>query len=197
MGFVSSAMISMVAAAVLAQSRPEPDWLPVLDAPRGITHELKIPAPEHPGPRLELRGKVLRPDGRTPAAGVVLYFHHTDARGIYPRPPGAKPNDFRYWHGSLRGWLKTDSGGNYNLRTTRPAPYPGGTEPAHIHVYGLLPGSRTGFYFSDFVFSGDPLLTDRYWRSVRASGLAPYRGVSLERDAQGVLQGRRDLVLRG
>lgn len=193
---VTPCMIPLAAALALFQGRPEPDWLPVLDAPKGLTHELTIPAPAHPGQKLELRGKVLRAEGRTPVAGVILYFHHTDARGIYPRPDAARSSDFRYWHGALRGWLKTDSGGNYVLKTTRPAPYPGRTDPAHIHVYGLLPGSRTGFYFADFVFAGDPLLTDRYWRSVRANNLEPYGGVALSQDSNGVLQGRRDLILK-
>ncbi len=188
-------MLPLLAALLLAQDRPSPEWRPVLDAPKGITHELTIPQPEHPGPRLEIRGRVLRADRKTPVSGVVLYFHHTDARGVYPRPPGARPSEWVYWHGSARGWLRTDSGRNYVLKTTRPAPYPRRREPAHIHVYGLLPGSRTGVYFSDFVFADDPFVDEAYWRSVRSQGLDADGGLRLTKDESGVLQGRRDLVL--
>jgi protocatechuate 3,4-dioxygenase, beta subunit len=179
----------------LTQSRPEPDWLPVLDAPKNLTHELRLPKPAHAGEPLSLSGRVLRGKrDRTPVAGVVLYFHQTDARGIYPRPPGAQPKDFAYWHGTLRGWLRTDRQGRYSLRTTRPGAYPNGSEPAHIHVYGLMPKGRQGFYLSDFVFEGDPLLTDRYWEMVRRNRLDVYGGVRLQK-VNGVWRGTRDLFL--
>lgn len=190
-------MLMLVALLVQAQERPSPDWLPILDAPPSLSHILVIPAPANFGPQLVLEGRVLKSDVRTPAAGVILYCHHTDARGIYPRPTKARPSDWSYWHGSLRGWLKTDQKGRYVLRTTKPAPYPNGGEPAHIHVYGLVPGSRKGFYFADFVFQGEPYVTDAYWRRVRSNGLGTYSGVRLVGDGQSALKGRRDLVLKG
>lgn len=177
-------MIQLLAFLLIAQDRPSPEWQPVLAAPESLSHVLTIPAPQHPGQRMELRGRVLKSDGRTPAPGVVVYFHHTDGRGIYPRPPNSRPTDWVYWHGSLRGWLKSDAGGNYHLKTTRPMPYPGGGTPAHIHAYGLAPGSRQGVAFQEIHFHGDPYL--------RASD----RGViRLTPDKNGVLQGRLDLVM--
>lgn len=183
----------LTAALLLAQARPEPDWLPVLDAPGQVGSRLTLPHPQHAGEPLELSGRVTK-NGR-PVSGIVLYVHHTDAQGHYPRPARAKPGDWSYWHGSLRGWLKTGADGRYWIKTTRPAPYPGGTEPAHVHVYGLMPGSRTGFMFSDFVFQGDPLLTERYWARDRRMGHAPYGGVRLTRGADGCWRGTRDLVV--
>lgn len=192
---VHPSMVMLIALVVLDQNRPEPDWLPVLDAPRQLTNELVIAMPANPGPKIELKGRVFKADGKTPSVGTILYFHHTDGRGIYPRPAGADPKNWDYWHGILRGWLKTDAQGRFVLRTTRPAPYPGRSEPAHIHVYGLLAGSRTGFYFSDFVFQGDPLLTSGYWERVRRDGHEPYAGVKLTRGKSGAWTGERDLVL--
>jgi protocatechuate 3,4-dioxygenase beta subunit len=189
-------MLLALTALVLAQSRPDPDWLPLLDAPKSLTSELAIAKPASPGPQIEIRGRVFKADGRTPAPGVILYFHHTDARGIYPRPSGADPKDWSYWHGTLRGWLKTDSQGRWLLKTTKPAPYPGNIEPAHIHVYGLKPGSREGFYWSDIVFTDDPLVGERYWQRVRSNGQDAYGGVALSRGSNGVLRGSRDLRLR-
>jgi protocatechuate 3,4-dioxygenase beta subunit len=133
---------------------------------------------------MEIRGRVLQSDGRTPAAGVTVYFHHTDGSGVYPRPAGTRPSEWVYWHGSVRGWLKSGSDGTYMLRTTRPAPYPGRREAAHIHAYGLTPGSRTGFTFPGIVFHGDPYLT------ARDTGI-----VRLVEDRARVLQGRFDLVI--
>lgn len=188
-------MLPAILTLSLGQSRPSPDWLPVLDAPARIGHVLTIPLPANAGEPLTLSGRVFKSDRKTPVAGVVLYFHHTDRRGIYPRPTGARPSDWSYWHGALRGWLKTDEQGRYVLKTTRPAPYPGGSEPAHVHVYGLRPGSRQGFYFSDFVFAGDPLLTEEYWRRARRNGLERDGRITLRREAGGGWKGTRDLIL--
>lgn len=132
---------------------------------------------------MEIRGKVLKSDGKTPAPGVFVYFHHTDGRGIYPRPANARHTDWVYWHGDVRGWLKSDSEGNYTLKSTKPAPYPNRREAAHIHAYGLAPGSRSGVTFEGIVFHGDPYLTPRDQGIVR-----------LAEDKDGVLQGRFNLV---
>ena len=186
-------MVALLAFALVAQNRPEPDWLPVLDAPRNLTHVLEIAPPAHAGPKLEVRGTVTQADGKTPAAGVTLYFHHTDARGLYPS--GESPSGWTRWHGTLRGWLKTNAKGQYVLRTTRPAPYPGGTEPAHIHAYGLASGSRTGFYFPDILFEGDPLVNRAYWDRVGRFGTRPYAGMQVRKDANGVLAARWDFKM--
>jgi protocatechuate 3,4-dioxygenase beta subunit len=188
-------VVHVLAVLLLAQDRLSPEWQPLLEAPKNLSHELTIAPPVNSGPRLEIRGKVFRADGKTPVPGVILYFHHTDGTGVYPRPAGARPSDWSYWHGSLRGWLKTDSQGNYVLKTTRPAPYPRRQDPAHIHVYGLPQGSRRGVYFSDIVFEGDRFLTRRYWDMVRRDGLEVYGGVRLTTSENGVLQGKKDLIL--
>ncbi len=186
-------MVAALALAVVVQSRPEPDWLPVLDAPKNLTHELAIAPPKHPGPKLEVRGTLTRSDGKTPAAGVILYVHHTDARGLYPA--GESATGWTRWHGTLRGWLKTNAQGHYVLKTTRPAPYPGGTEPAHIHVYGVEEGSRSGIMFPDILFAGDRLINQAYWDRVGRFGTRPYAGMQLRERADGVLVGRWDLKM--
>jgi protocatechuate 3,4-dioxygenase beta subunit len=174
----------LLLALALAQDRPSPEWRPVLDAPPNLTNALSIPAPANAGQRMEIRGRVLKSDGRTPAPGVTVYFHHTDGAGVYPRPAGARPNDWVYWHGSVRGWLKSGADGSYVLKSTRPAPYPGRRQAAHIHVYGLSPGSQRGFTFPGIVFYGDPFLTSQDTGIVR-----------LTANRNGVLQGRFDLVV--
>jgi protocatechuate 3,4-dioxygenase beta subunit len=142
--------------------------MPLLEAPEILSHVLTIPPPANAGQSMELRGRVLQSDGKTPASGVVVYFHHTDGRGIY----------------SVRGWLRSNSEGMYVLRTTRPAPYPRGRTPAHIHAYGLPRGSNQGVVFPGIVFAGDPFLT------ASDEGI-----VALTEDENGVLQGSFDLVI--
>lgn len=177
-------MLVFLAALALSQDRPSPEWLPVLDAPKNLSKVLTIPPPAHAGQRMEIQGRVLKSDGRTPASGVIVYFHHTDGRGIYPRPSSSRPNEWIYWHGSIRGWLKSGADGSYVLKSTRPAAYPNGRTPAHIHAYGLLPGSKQGFTFQGILFAGDPLLTEKDRGIVR-----------LVRDRNGVLKGSFDLVI--
>lgn len=186
-------MISALVLLVVAQDRPEPEWLPVLEAPAGLTHVLTIPPNAQSGPRIQFRGRVLKADRKTPVPNVVVYFHHTNGSGVYPRRAGSNPRDWAHWHGYLRGWLKTDAQGRYVLNTTKPAPYPGRTEPAHIHVYGLLPGSRTGVSFPAYLFEGDPNLTESYWR--RYPPEDEYRFSRLRADGTGVLKGERDLII--
>ena len=85
------------------------------------------------GEKLLVRGTVYRPDGTTPAPGVIIYYYHTDRHGYYSPRDGmderAKP------HGYLRGWVKSDADGRYAIYTLRPAPYPNENAPAHIHVF--------------------------------------------------------------
>ena len=36
------------------------------------------------GPKLKVTGIIYQQNGKTPAAGVVLYIYHTDQTGVYP-----------------------------------------------------------------------------------------------------------------
>jgi protocatechuate 3,4-dioxygenase, beta subunit len=96
-------MLPLLIAVALTQDRPSPEWTPVRDAPKNLSHELTIPPPAHAGQKMEIQGRVLQADGKTPAPGVVVYFHHTDGQGNYVRPADARPSDWVYWHGSVRG----------------------------------------------------------------------------------------------
>lgn len=35
------------------------------------------------GQRLLITGTIFKPDGRTPAPDVILYYYHTDIQGLY------------------------------------------------------------------------------------------------------------------
>ena len=111
---------------------------PVLDAPFELPHR-----PDEPGDPTVLCGRVTGADGR-PLAGANLDVWQADAEGRYssfmPGPP----------EGNLRGQVRTDADGRYEVRTVIPGPYtipldgPTGRmtaacdwspwRPAHIHL---------------------------------------------------------------
>lgn len=104
--------------------------------------------------KLILTGKVFQLDGETPASDVIIYYWHTDDRGLYSSnnqtPKQAKE------HGKLRGWVKSDKNGNYTIKTSRPAAYPDDNIPQHIHLSIKEPGIDNEYY-ADLYFDDDPL----------------------------------------
>ncbi len=109
------------------------------------------------GQKLRLTGVVYGRDGRTPSANVVLYYWQTDSRGYYS--PLGEMDAKAKRHGHIRGWVKTGPNGNYAIQTIRPAPYPQGDIPAHIHVSIKEQEIANEYYIDELVFDDDPLLT--------------------------------------
>jgi protocatechuate 3,4-dioxygenase beta subunit len=114
-----------------------------------------LPGFNETGPRIEISGTVFKPDGKTPAPGVVLYVYHTDQAGLYSQKEPAEGWAKR--HGYIRGWVKTDANGTYRLYTLVPASYPNSNNPKHIHPTVKEPG-YSAYWIDDFVFDDDPLL---------------------------------------
>ncbi len=106
--------------------------------------------------KLHLSGIVYERDGNTPASGVIIYLYHTTEKGLYEN--SEKEQGMAGRHGRLKGWVRTGTDGRYDIFTMRPAPYPGGDAPAHIHLVVKQPG-RVPYYIDDIVFDDDPLLT--------------------------------------
>jgi protocatechuate 3,4-dioxygenase beta subunit len=148
-----------------------------------------IPGKGEPGEPMEMSGVIYQKDGRTPARGVILYVYHTDATGHYSPAPG---QTLGRRHGRLRGWMTTDPRGRYEFRTIRPAPYPSGDNPAHVHVVVKEP-DKNEYYLDEYVFADDPLLT------AERRGKLENRGgsgiVAVSRNQDGVWTGRRDIIL--
>lgn len=109
------------------------------------------------GQKLLITGHVYKKDGKTPAAGVLLYYYQTDTKGVYVKKDGLNPKASR--HGYIRGWVKSDTAGKYSIHTIRPAPYPNGQESAHIHVSVKEPTIEKEYYVDNLVFDDDRLLT--------------------------------------
>lgn len=142
-----------------------------------------------PGQKLIIKGRVFQIDGRTPAAGITLYYWQTDHKGLYSYregiPEGAKK------HGHIRGWLKTDAEGRYTLYTVQPAPYPKSNIPAHIHMVVKEPG-MSEYYIDDVEFDDDKLLTGAERKKRLARGGT---GVLRPEMIKGVQVAERNIIL--
>ncbi len=169
---------------------PACEWCGADEAPADLTWDIRVAGADEPGERLTISGTVYQSDGRTPAPGVILYLYHTNRDGVYPKRGDETGNGRR--HGYLRGWLRTDERGRYRFSTIRPRSYPGGSEPAHIHVTVKAPGGRED-YIDDFIFEGDPLITPSYQKRLRKRGGSGL--VSLARNERGIWTASRDIIL--
>lgn len=142
------------------------------------------------GEPLVLEGTIRHADGRTPAPGVIVYMHQTNAQGLYAG--GTDESEWSRRHGRLRGWAVTDGRGRYRFRTIKPAPYPDMTMPAHIHLMIGEPDRRP-YYVDDVVFDGEIKVDDAYRARQELRGGSGI--VKLSRDGEGRWLAVRDIVL--
>lgn len=123
--------------------------------------------------RLLITGRVWDIDGKVPKAGVILYYYHTNGEGKYEHDVNSnismEPKDGQT-HGALRGWVKTNEKGEYTIYTGRPAPYPGRTIPAHIHLTLKEPNDIGDYYLDDLVFDDDRLVNTAYRKTMENRG---------------------------
>lgn len=186
---VVAVLLILFPVSVLAQ-RPACEWCPVLDTPKVLNWEISIADASEPGDRIEISGVIKKADGVTPAANTIVYLYHTNAKGVYPHPSSDSRSSHAYWHGYLRGWLKTNERGEYRFRTIKPASYPNSNIPAHIHCVVKPENDSIGYYVDDFLFHGDPFIESSQ------DGSASTHVVKLTQASGGLLVGRRDLKLR-
>jgi protocatechuate 3,4-dioxygenase beta subunit len=141
------------------------------------------------GSRIKVAGTVYKPGGKIPASDVIIYVYHTNQEGIYPTNESEKGWAKR--HGYIRGWMKTNTNGEYSFYTLKPGTYPSHSEPAHIHLTILEPNGKY-YWLGSYHFEGDPLLEKK--------GSAPEsRGggnavLSLNKEGN-LLVGNRDIEL--
>jgi protocatechuate 3,4-dioxygenase beta subunit len=169
---------------ILAQTNGVPCG--ACDAPAKLSWRTVISAASEPGELLVMSGTIYQPDGVTPAEGIALYVYHTDATGYYNERDDA-------FHPRLRGWMRTGRDGKYEFRTIKPAPYPHRTTPAHIHAHVYGPGYPE-YSIDDYWFAGDRFITPSERAKLTGRGGFPSI-ITLERDANGLLRGTRNIKL--
>lgn len=141
------------------------------------------------GSKIEISGVIYRPDGKTPAAGVVLYVYHTDQKGIYTK----KGNETGWGkrHGYIRGWMRTNALGQYRFYTLVPASYPNSTNPKHIHPT-IKEMDKNEYWIDEYVFDDDPLLPDKERNRQKPVGGS---GVLKTTMKDGMLRAERNIIL--
>jgi protocatechuate 3,4-dioxygenase beta subunit len=100
-----------------------------------------------PGEPMVVTGTVYAPDGKTPATGIEMYVYHTDAEGYYRKGNNSSNNP------RLKGTMITNAEGKYEYRTIKPAAYPGGGNPAHVHY--VITGKGYAKQYDELQFEGD------------------------------------------
>ena len=146
------------------------------DRPARIPVQGRIAPEGEPGQPMRIEGTAYLQDGRTPAAGMVIFAYQTDAQGLY-HEKGA-----RTWR--LHGWAQTDRQGRFGFLTVRPGVYPNRSTPAHVH-FTMDGKGLSRRWTGDLEFADDPLLTDVHRsRSSAAGRFGSIRPVA--RDEHGV-----------
>lgn len=174
------------------RNQEKPSWSGTFEAPKNVSWRTVIPPKGEPGDKLIISGRVFLPDGKTPAEGVIVYVYHTNNKGVYPKKGNEKGND--KYHGYLRGWMKTDSNGNYEFETIRPAPYHSHEgEPAHIH-YNIEAPDYPEYWLTGLWFSDDPRVNGYKDKIERSGGFSNI--ITLTKDENNVLRGTRNIILQ-
>lgn len=140
-------------------------------------------------PKMIVTGTVYKPDGKTPANGIIIYAYHTDRSGVYPTK-----GDEKGWarrHGYIRGWTKTDENGQYTFYTFKPETYPSRTEPAHVHLTVKEPGKQE-YWIDSIQFEEDELLTKQVREKMGNRGGS---GIVTLKEKGLLLLAERDIIL--
>ena len=171
--------IAMAFCAGAVHAQVDPFWLRSWNEaqksrPTTFSSSGRIAAKSERGVPLMVHGKVVGPDGRTPAKGVVVHAYHRDNDGF-----DFGPNDSALTTWRLQGWVKTDAEGRFEFQSIRPAPDHLGREGSHIHFTVESPEFGRQWALQLF-FSDDPRVTESQRRHSREAGeFGSVREVSL------------------
>ena len=163
------------------------NWTGASDVPETVSSSTVLSNGTDKGDSIEISGTVFQSDGKTAAAGTLIYLYHTDLEGFY----GRRKDEHR--HGRYRGWLLTDSNGRYSFKTIKPAPYPENRWAAHIHMTVTTETTRED-WIDSILFEGDRLITPRERSEAgKRGGFNPI--LSFEKGKDGILRATRNIQL--
>jgi len=154
-----------------------------------LTNTDTLPGFSDHNQKMIIQGTVFENDGKTPAENVIIYIYQTNQKGVYEKKGGE--TGFASYHGIYRGWVKTNASGEYAFYTFKPGPYPGRSEPAHVH-FTIKEPDKNEYYIDAIQFDDDPLLSQREREKRNPRG--GYGIIKLvKRD--GLLIAERDIIL--
>ena len=113
-----------------------------------------------PGTKIIIKGHVTNAQGK-PIANASIHIFQTDSHGYYT-PLDSAEKKMGEPDARLFCFLKTDSNGNFEINTIRPASYPlqynGRTIPQHVHNNITAAGYKDKNL--QMVFDDDPAMND-------------------------------------
>jgi catechol 1,2-dioxygenase len=163
----------------------------------GAPFRARLAGPDEAGDRLVLTGTVFSSDCRTHLRGALIEVWQANNDGLYDTNKPGNFTETTTFH--LRGMLKTNEKGQYEIETIFPGRYPvppnlpglekyaGLTRPAHIHfrvMESLHVPVTTQLYFR-----GDPFLAKDPW-----AGRKPSLAIDLKQEGK-LRRGIFDIVL--
>ncbi|MCI0697302.1 hypothetical protein L0337_35520 [candidate division KSB1 bacterium] len=156
-------------------------------ASKSLSWKTVIASSDEPGEPLVVSGTVYKPGGKTPVEGITVYVYHTDAEGYYRKGSNSSSNP------RLNGAMRTNAEGKYEYRTIKPAAYPGGGNPAHVHY--VISGKGYSKQYDELQFEGDRWLGNpNLSASQRADTFLSVR--PLTKDKDGVWRVVKDIRLK-
>lgn len=162
------------------------EWSGAIDAPGNVSWKTVLSKKSDRDEPMIISGTVFEADGKRVAPNILIYFYHTDSEGYYGR-------NGEHRHGHFRSWMLTDARGRYEFSSIRPVSYPNTTNPMHVHM--TLTGENFKEDWIDSIwFEGDKFITPEARK--RLSGKGGFNPiVKLEKGADGILRGARDIQL--
>ena len=146
-----------------------------------------IPGFELKTNKLKIHGTIYKSDGVTPAKGVILYIEQADEHGNFEL---RKENNIRYVYN--RGWVKTDSNGQYTFYTYVP-----GNDRRYNQMQEIFPiikePSKLEYEIETFLFDDDPLLSKLCRKRLTKKGDVN-RILKLKKEG-GLFVSQKDIVL--
>ena len=153
-----------------------------------ITNTDTIPGFESKQNKLKISGTIYKSDGVTPAKDIILYIEQADENGDFDV---RKRDDIKYVHN--RGWIKTDSNGNYTFYTYIP-----GNDRRYNQMQQLFPiikePAKPEYEIATFLFDEDPLLSKLCRKRMAKKGDIT-RILKLKKE-NGLFVTRKDIILQ-
>jgi protocatechuate 3,4-dioxygenase beta subunit len=123
------------------------------------TDTIKIVTETELGVHILVKGIIKNQNGE-PMVNSLLYFYHTSTAGWYSDKsvhisgPGGD-----HGHARLFGYLRTNTKGEFFIKTIRPNGYPDSDLPAHIHLQLWDESGRNRVIPGELLFADDPRFT--------------------------------------